>query len=72
MRRLSKQVFRMIKHVWSGDFERVVRMIVVQSSLFTVWEPDFLQEDNCGFGVAQEVREIVSVSLEAFYVEGEH
>ena len=47
-------------------------MIAVQSSLFTVWEPDFLKEDNFGLGVAQEVREIVSVPLEAFYVEGEH
>ena len=56
----------------SGDLEGVVRMVAVQSVLVTVWKPDFLEEDNLGLGVAEEVREIVPVSPEAFNIEGEH
>ena len=72
MSRFCKQVFRVLKHIWGGDLERVIRMIVVQSTLIRVWEPDFLQEDNFWLGVAEEMREIMLVPLEAFKIEGEH
>ena len=59
----------MLKHVRGGDPEGVVRMKTVQSALIRVWKPNFLEEDYFGLVLAEKVGEIVTVPLEAFYIE---
>ena len=72
MVRASKQVFRMEKHIWRRDLERVVWMEIVDDVDSREWKPDLLEEDYCRFGGAKKVRQILTVSPKSFQVEGEH
>ena len=47
-------------------------MKVVENSLVTVWNPDFLEKDEAGPVVTEKVGEVVLVPPKALNVEGDH
>ena len=56
----------MLKHVRAGDSEGVVGVKVVEDVLVREGQPGFLQEDDTGAEVAEEMTEIVLVSVKTF------
>ena len=66
MTRLPEKIFWMIEHVRGGYVESILRVKIVEDILFRVWQPDFLQENYLGLDIAEQVREIMLVPLEAF------
>ena len=67
---VADEIFRMVKHVRSGDLEGVLRKIVTESLLLIKRKPDFLKKYKLLRLVFMEkVQEVLLVSFKSFQVK---
>ena len=45
-------------------------MNFIKGALFTIWEPDFLEEDDFWLEFAEKLGQVESVSPDSFNIEG--